>query len=81
MRTKLLLMQKRLGQPQEQEHVPPAVAQAPAGHEVQQGHGEGSDFWLPGWQAACESPLSRAFRTTPGKDSVKQNKRVRGTVA
>ena len=53
MRTKLLWMQKRLGQPQEQEHVLPAVAQAPAaGHEVQQGHGDGERL-LAAWLASC----------------------------
>ena len=61
MRRKLLLMSQVLGQPQEQAQLPPATAEALAGHEVKPGHGEGSDFWLTGWSAACESPLSRAF--------------------
>ena len=69
MRRKLLLMSQVLGQPQEQEQLPLAIAQAPSGHEVKQGHGEGSDFWLTSWSTACESPLSRAFRTTHGNHS------------
>jgi len=43
-------MRQVLGEPQDQQQMPPATAQAPAGH------GEGSDFWLTGWSAACESP-------------------------
>ena len=61
MRRKLFLMSQVLGEPQDQQQMPPATAQAPAGH------GEGGDFWLTGWPVACESPLSIACRTTPGK--------------
>ena len=61
MRRKLFLMSQVLGETQDQQQMPPATAQIPAGH------GEGSDFWLTGWPTACESPLSRACRTTPGK--------------
>ena len=43
-------MSQVLGEPQDQQQMPPATAQAPAGH------GEGSDFWLTGWPAACEPP-------------------------
>ena len=57
MRRKLLLVSQVLGQPQEQEQLSPATAQGLAGHELKQGHGEGSDFWLTGWAVACESPL------------------------
>ena len=51
MRRKLFLMSQVLGEPQDQQQMPLATAQAPAGH------GEGSHFWLTGWPAACEPPL------------------------
>ena len=50
MRRKLFLMSQVLGEPQDQQQMPPATAQAPARH------GEGSDCLLTGWPAACESP-------------------------
>ena len=40
MRRKLFLMSQVLGEPQDQQQMPLAIAQAPAGH------GEGHDFWL-----------------------------------
>ena len=57
MRRKLLLMSQVLGQPQEQAQLPPATAEALAGHEVKPSHGEGSGFWLTGWSVDCETPL------------------------
>ena len=54
MRRKVFLMGQVLGQPQEQAQVPPATAEALAGHEVKPSHGEGRDFWLTGWSVACE---------------------------
>ena len=61
MRRKVCLMSQVLGQPQEQAQLPLATAEALAGHAVKPGHGEGSDFWLTGWSAACGSPFPGHF--------------------
>jgi len=61
MRRNVFLMSQVLGQAEEQAQMPPATAEALAGHEVKPGHGEGSDFWLTGWSAACEPPFHGHF--------------------
>ena len=70
MRRKVFQMSSVLGQPIEQAQLPPATAGALAGHEVKPGHGEGSDFWLTGWSAACESPFPGQFTPHLGSTTI-----------